>query len=57
LGDLLDAEEKIDFNPNEFNQEKSMLDIDLDDNGPPKPYVAPGEWDQNADMASMTMAE
>lgn len=40
-----------------MNVEKSVLDIDLDDAGPPKPKVAPGEWDPNADLASMTMAE
>lgn len=40
-----------------MNVEKSVLDIDLDDTGPPKPKVAPGEWDPNADLASMTMAE
>jgi hypothetical protein len=57
LGALLDAEEAIDFNPNEMNVEKSILDIDLDDISPPKPKVAPGEWDPNADTTKMTMPE
>jgi len=40
-----------------MNMEKSVLDIDLDDINPPKPKVAPGEWDPNADMSTMSMAE
>jgi hypothetical protein len=38
LGALLDADELIDFNPNEFNQEASRIEIDLDDK--PKPPAA-----------------
>jgi len=33
-----------------MNQETFVADLDLDD-APPKPKVAPGEWDPNADMS------
>lgn len=52
----MDAEDAIDFNPNEMTKEQFVGELNLDD-GPPKPKVAPGEWDPNADMSSMTMAE
>ena len=55
LGDLLDAEDAIDFNPNEFNAEKSMLDINLDDG--PAPPKDPNEFDPNADPTKMSLPE
>ena len=52
----MDAEDAIDFNPNEMTKEQFVGELNLDD-GPPKPKVAPGEWDPNADLSAMTMAE
>lgn len=53
LGDLLDAEDGIDFNPNEFHKEIKM-DINLDEDGPPKD---PNAFDPNADLSKMTLPE
>lgn len=57
LENLLDADDDLDFNPNEVQMDSSKLDIDFNDtkpitSAPPKPPS-----DGKPDLSKMTLAE